>query len=93
MPDTNEDKRMWPDRRQRDRRMYERRLRALEESIASRASHCKILDMRITPEGCVRICNNAPAFQCAGCSGVFVEMRVDERRSDENRRSGIDRRA
>jgi hypothetical protein len=73
--------------------MYERRLRAVEEFIASRAGHCKILDMRITPEGCVRICNKEPAFQCADCSGVFAEMRVGERRSDENRRSGADRRA
>ncbi|MDR2696644.1 MAG: hypothetical protein LBC79_09745 [Deltaproteobacteria bacterium] len=92
MPNTSEDRRLLSGRRQRDRRMYERRLRAIEEFIASRARHCTILDMRITPEGCVNICGQEPAFQCRDCSGVLVETRVAERRANENRRTGVDRR-
>ena len=88
-----EDRRLRPDRRQRDRRMYERRLRAVEEFIASRARHCKVLDMHVAPEGCMNICGLEPAFQCADCSGVPVEMQAGEKHLRENRRAGPDRRA
>ena len=75
------------DRRWRDRRMYERRLRAIEACIASRAGHCKILDMLITPEGCMKIRNHKePPTQCANCPGVIAERRAAERRLGEDRR-------
>jgi hypothetical protein len=80
------------DRRWRERRIYERRLRAIEDFIVSHAGHCKLLDMRITPGGCMKIRNHKePQMQCKACPGVVTEeRRVHERRADEDRRAQND---
>jgi len=80
------------DRRWRDRRIYERRLRAIEEFIVSHAGHCKLLGMRITPEGCMKIRHHKePQSQCKDCPGVVTqERRVHERRSGADRRAQDD---
>ena len=77
------------DRRWRDRRIYERRLRAIGEFIASQAGHCKILDQRITPDGCMKLREHSDLQNyCKDCPGVYTEKRRIDRRSGEDRREG-----
>ena len=76
------------DRRLFDRRNYERRLRAREEYNASRAGHCLLLDMLITPEGCMKIRHRTEQPQCKDCPGVHAEKRHGDRRSGVDRRLG-----
>ena len=76
------------DRRLFDRRNYERRLRAIEACNASRAGHCMLLDMPVTPEGCMKIRNRTEQLQCKECPGVHAEKRYGDRRSGVDRRLG-----
>jgi len=80
------------DRREADRRMYERRQ---EQFLKERTGRCESLQMRITPEGCKAVrSRQKPPAECLYCPGVTMEeRRSSERRSGENRRVRVERRS
>ncbi|MCL2122778.1 MAG: hypothetical protein FWH34_01675 [Desulfovibrionaceae bacterium] len=74
-------------RRSGDRRMFTRRTLAFCAFNEAIAGYCKVLDRRVTRQGCMTIRNN-PEFQCGDCQGVSTERRQDKRRSGGDRRKG-----